>query len=112
MKNFLDVNQHFWGRHVDDLYANWTTRSVAASTTDKATLVEYGIYSLQAMEDGYFLAGDSDVDLSDLTVVGRFVKAGQIIVVHLYAASKNYVAFLARDAIASKWQYIQLGRRE
>lgn len=109
MKNRLDIQQHIWGRLIDDLYVNWTTRSVAASTTDKATLTEYGIYAIQAFDDAYFLAGASNVDSSDLTAVGRFVGAGRIIVIHLYTASQNYVAFLARDAIASKWQYLKLG---
>ena len=109
MKNRLDISQHFWGRFIDDLYVNWTTRSVAASTTDKATLTQYGIYAIQSFDDAYFLAGASNVDSSDLTAVGRFVNAGRIIVVHLYTTSYNYMAFRARDAIASKWQYLQIG---
>ena len=109
MKNRLDLQQHIWGRHIDDLYVNWTTRSVSASTTDKATLVQYGVYAIQSFDDAYFLAGDTDVDSEDLPAVGRFVEAGRILVVHLYTASQNFIAFRAREAIASKWQYLQLG---
>lgn len=93
---------------------DWTQVSVSASTTGQATCANYSAVAVIAEEDGYFKSSGTEISGSDVTSNGQFTPAGISRIYTLMSGSSGsqYIGFRAKDAIATKFSYVILGRDE
>lgn len=106
----LTLNDHFWGLHISDPYVNWNTQDSAADTADEVEFTQGDIVAVRCTEAGFFRGGATGQTAANLRDYGRFTLAGETVIFWL-SQSDDFLAYVAKDSVAAKWQYCILGNR-
>lgn len=113
MAEKLTINEHFWGLYNSNPYLDWNTQDSAADTADEVAFTNGDIVAVTCTESGYFRASTTGQTATNLRDHGRFTLAGETRIFWMTeATASSFLAYVAADSIASKWQYCKLGNRK